>query len=95
MPVGTSGRSGTVSGVTPVDDARPVRYMLQSDDGRMVTNDTRSGPTLTKNLQLAYVWIDAIDAERQRRSYEIAVGMSLTVQLQGACRRYGNCGGGG
>ena len=61
---------------------KPPRYVLQADDARMVTNDTRFGVALTGNRALAYVWTDPTEAEGQRQAYEAVLGHALTVQMQ-------------
>lgn len=67
---------------------RPPRYVLRADDGRAVTYDTRTGPALTSNRALCYVWTDGRDAEAQRRAYEAALGVSLSVQAQAAAQGF-------
>ena len=63
-------------------DPKPLRYVLQADDARMVTYDTRTGAALTANRALAYVWTDPKEAEGQRRAYEAVLGHALAVQPQ-------------
>lgn len=60
----------------------PTRYVLVAVDGRMATFDTSTGPTLTGNRALSYVWLEKHEAETQRHAYEAALGVSLTVQPQ-------------
>lgn len=60
---------------------RPARYVLTSEDGRFVTNDTRFGVSFTRSAALAYVWPTPGDAERQREAYEATLGAALTVRL--------------
>jgi hypothetical protein len=66
----------------PVNAIKPLRYVLQAQDGRMVTYDMTTGAALTANRALSYVWTDAAEAERQRRAYEAVLGHTLTVQWQ-------------
>lgn len=55
--------------------------MIKADrPQRAVTYDTRTGPALTTSSALCYVWPTQDDAEALRRAYEVAVGVSLTVQ---------------
>ena len=58
------------------------RYVLASDDGRMVTYDTRTGPGLTASQALCYIWTTPSEAEKQRRAYQAALGVALTVRPQ-------------
>lgn len=62
--------------------AQPPRYVLSAADGRMATYDTRTGPALTANRALSYVWTDAREAEGQRKAYEAALGVVLSVTPQ-------------
>lgn len=62
--------------------SRPPRFILRADDGRMATYDTRTGPALTANRELSYVWTDEREAEGQRPAYEAALGVALAVQPQ-------------
>lgn len=57
----------------------PTRYGLRAADGRMVTFDTRSGAELTANAALAYAWVSAAEAERQRPVFASLVGAALAV----------------
>ena len=63
---------------------RAGRYVLAAGDGRMVTYDTRTGPSLTASRALSYVWANPTEAETQRLSYQAALGVALVVQPQGA-----------
>ena len=63
-----------------MDNNNPARYFLQSECGRMVTNDTRTGVALTSNVALAYVWLSFDDAERVRKPYEVLLGRVLAVR---------------
>ena len=62
--------------------AKPTRYVLQAQDGRMVTYDTRTGAALTANRAISYVWTVHAEAEGQRKAYEAVLGYALAVQLQ-------------
>ena len=62
---------------------KPARYVLAADDGRMVTNDTRTGPSLTTSQALSYVWTNPTEADSQRLAYQATLGVALKVQLQG------------
>lgn len=64
--------------LTPRATCEPL-YVLRAADGRFVTNDTRTGPALTSNPALPYVWISSEAAEAQRPAYESALGAPLTV----------------
>lgn len=57
----------------------PARYVLQAEDGRMVTNDWAIGPYLTATLALAYTWSTHTEADVQRLAYEHALGVPLEV----------------
>lgn len=61
---------------------KPPRYVLQAQDGRMVTYDTSTGASLTANRALSYVWTDPAEAEGQRKAYEAVLGHALAVQVQ-------------
>ena len=69
----------------------PTRYVLRSADGRAVTYDTRTGPALTSNRALCYVWLDEQEAEGQRRAYEAALGVALAVQRQATGGSIASC----
>ena len=62
---------------------RTPRFVLRAADGRMVTNDTRTGPSLTTSRALSYVWTNPTEADSQRLAYQAALGVALKVQLQG------------
>ena len=62
--------------------AKPERFLLKATDVLMVTNDTRTGPALTTNRALCYVWPTPAEAESQRHAYEAALGVALTVERQ-------------
>lgn len=57
-----------------------TRYVLKAADGRLVTNDTRSGAALTKNPALCYVWDSMEKAERERTVYQAILGATLTIE---------------
>jgi hypothetical protein len=63
-------------------NAPSTRYVLQADDGRTVTNDTRTGVALTANDALSYVWSDPVEADEQRQEYEVVLGRVLSVRRQ-------------
>lgn len=56
------------------------RYVLRTTDGRMATYDTATGPALTSNRALSYVWASAQEAEQQRPLYERAFAVPLSVE---------------
>lgn len=58
-------------------------FVLQSGDGRFVTNDRRSGPFLTPVPANAYCWKDEASAEACRPGYQTALGVSLCVVFLG------------
>lgn len=62
-----------------VDDRAPALYLLQSEDGRLITNDWATGPCLTHSLALAYVWSSKTDADGQRLAYEQVLGVALRI----------------
>lgn len=68
--------------VDKVESEKSSRYVLAADDGRLVTNDTRTGPSLTTNRALSYVWTSSVEADSQRLAYEAALGVPLCVQPQ-------------
>lgn len=55
------------------------RVVLIAPDGRMVTNDTVRGASLTRNKGICYVWDSPARAERERAAYELILGTKLTV----------------
>lgn len=61
---------------------RSPRFVLASDDGRMVTYDTSTGPSLTANRALSYVWTSMTEAEAQRHAYQTALGVPLVARPQ-------------
>jgi hypothetical protein len=65
-----------------VDRDRLPRFVLASDDGRMVTYDTSTGPSLTANRALSYVWTSMTEAEAQRHAYQTALGVPLVARHQ-------------
>jgi hypothetical protein len=68
-------------------DWKPLAsFVLEAEDSRTVTYDTRTGPGLTANPALSYVWIDPGMAEVQRRGYEDALGVALAVRPQPTSR---------
>jgi len=69
-------------GITNDIATKPTRYVLAAVDGRMATYDTRTGPALTGNRALSYVWTEEHAAESQRIAYETALGVSLSVKPQ-------------
>ena len=58
-----------------------TRYILTVADGRMVTNDTRTGAALTKIAGLCYVWESKVVVERERVVYQAILGTPLTVEV--------------
>lgn len=58
-----------------------ARFSLEAADGRKVTNDTRTGVSLTSNPGLCYVWDSFEKAEQQRVVYEVTLGTRLAVVL--------------
>jgi hypothetical protein len=48
----------------------------------MVTNDTRTGPSLTTSRALSYVWTNSTEADSQRLTYQATLGVALKVQPQ-------------
>lgn len=61
---------------------RSPRFVLACDDGRMVTYDTSTGPSLTANQALSYVWASMAEAEAQRQAYQAALGVPLIARHQ-------------
>lgn len=59
------------------------RFVLMASDGLMVTNDTRTGPALTRSRALSYVWSTREDAGAQQAQYEMALGVALDIEEQG------------
>ena len=60
--------------------AQSEMWFLVAADGRFATNDTRSGPSLTKVRALAYAFASFEQAEQQLPLYERALGVSLDVE---------------
>lgn len=58
-----------------------TRYILKTRDGRMVTNDTQNGVSLTKIPALCYVWECKETAERERVVYQAILGTALSVEI--------------
>lgn len=58
-----------------------THYILKAADGRMVTNDTQRGASLTKIPALCYVWESKEIAERELSVYQAILGTALTVQI--------------
>lgn len=58
-----------------------THYVLKASDGRMVTNDTRNGASLTKNFALCYVWESKEKAEHERIVYQAILGTPLSVEI--------------
>jgi hypothetical protein len=58
-----------------------THYILKAADGRMVTNDTQRGASLTKNPGLCYVWDSKEVADRELTAYQAILGSALTVQI--------------
>ena len=56
-----------------------AHFVLKAPDGRMVTNDTDRGVSLTKISGLCYVWTSEEAAERERPAYQAILGTVLTV----------------
>jgi hypothetical protein len=67
----------------PACGLAPARYVLQAQDGRMVTNDRAIGPYLTATPALAYTWSTQGEADGQRLTYEQALGVTLEVVAKG------------
>lgn len=65
----------------PEEQHNRSRYVLRATDGRMATYDTVTGPSLTDNRALSYVWASSQEAEQQRPLYERAFGVRLSVEL--------------
>lgn len=57
-----------------------TRYVLKTEDGRMVTHDTRRGPALTVSRALCYVWETPESAEAKRFAYQAMLRVALTVE---------------
>lgn len=64
----------------PQEPHKKPRYVLRASDGRMATYDTTTGPSLTGNKALSYVWASAQEAEQQRPLYERAFAVPLAVE---------------
>jgi hypothetical protein len=58
-----------------------THYVLRAADGRMVTNDTQQGASLTKNPALCYVWESKETAERELIVYQAILGTALTLEI--------------
>jgi hypothetical protein len=58
-----------------------TKYVLRAPDGRLVTNDTQNGASLTKNSALCYVWDCKEKAESERVVYQAILGASLSVEI--------------
>ena len=58
-----------------------TRYVLRAADGRMVTNDTRTGAALTRNIAICYVWESKEVVERERTVYQAILGTPLIVEV--------------
>lgn len=58
-----------------------AHYVLRAGDGRMVTNDTQRGASLTKNTALCYVWESKEKAESERTVYQAILGTALSVEV--------------
>jgi hypothetical protein len=57
-----------------------THYILKAADGRMVTNDTVRGASLTRITGLCYVWESREVAEREVSVYQAILGTRLTVE---------------
>lgn len=58
-----------------------THYVLRAQDGRLVTNDTQNGASLTKIPALCYVWESKERAEVERTVYQAILGTTLTVEI--------------
>jgi hypothetical protein len=58
-----------------------THYILKAGDGRMVTNDTQNGASLTQNPALCYVWESKERAALERTVYQAILGTALTVEI--------------
>lgn len=58
-------------------------FVLRASDGRLVTNDTHQGASLTKNPALGYAWDTFEKAEFEREAYQAILGTKLCVEEQG------------
>lgn len=61
-----------------------TRYVIRAADGRLVTNDTQHGASLTKNPALCYVWESQETAERERIVYQAILGTPLFIEIHTA-----------
>lgn len=57
-----------------------TRYVIRAADGRLVTNDTQNGASLTKKTALCYVLESKETAERERIVYQAILGTPLSVE---------------
>jgi hypothetical protein len=60
---------------------KTTRYVLRSSDGRLITNDTQNGASLTKNPALCYLWESIEKAELERTVYQAILGTALSVEI--------------
>jgi hypothetical protein len=56
-----------------------MKYALKDSSGLFATNDTRTGPCLTKIAALAYVWTSKKEAESVVKGFSSAIGTDLVV----------------
>ncbi len=75
-------RLRSVDGLFIVAPTKAPRFVLCAEDGRMVTNDSRMGPSLTSSRALSYVWTNPTEADSQRLAYQAALGVVLKVRPQ-------------
>jgi len=58
-----------------------TRYVLRAADGKAVTNETRTGAALKRNMAISYVWESKDVVERERAVFQAILGTPLIIEV--------------